>query len=176
MGIEARGFILAARPPTARASAWCRSARPAAFPGETLGQAYALEYGTAEIEVHTDAGARRPGARPRRRARHRRHRRGVAQLVRRAGARSPVSRWCWSWASSEGRSRLVSALDSAPLEGPDHGLKPESADTAARRAGEPAQRNRSPPSGILPELVPERQAEWAGSIPLAPRPLGVRTA
>ncbi|MEU1620334.1 adenine phosphoribosyltransferase [Streptomyces sp. NPDC008238] len=55
VGLEARGFILAA-PAAARAGLGFVPVRKAGkLPGATLGQAYELEYGTAEIEVHQDA-------------------------------------------------------------------------------------------------------------------------
>ncbi len=60
-GLEARGFILAA-PAAARAGLGFVPIRKAGkLPGRTLGQAYSLEYGTAEIELLTDAFA--PGDR-----------------------------------------------------------------------------------------------------------------
>ncbi|MEV6008470.1 adenine phosphoribosyltransferase [Streptomyces sp. NPDC051976] len=55
VGLEARGFILAA-PAAARAGLGFVPVRKAGkLPGETHGQAYELEYGTAEIEIQTDA-------------------------------------------------------------------------------------------------------------------------
>ncbi|WP_335975788.1 MULTISPECIES: adenine phosphoribosyltransferase [Streptomycetaceae] len=55
VGLEARGFILAA-PAAARARLGFVPVRKAGkLPGPTLAQGYALEYGTAEIEVHADA-------------------------------------------------------------------------------------------------------------------------
>ena len=55
VGLEARGFILAA-PAAARAHLGFVPVRKAGkLPGETIAQAYELEYGTAEIEVQTDA-------------------------------------------------------------------------------------------------------------------------
>ena len=87
VGLEARGFILAA-PVAVRAGLGFIPVRKAGkLPGATLGQAYDLEYGSAEIEVHAEdltAGDR--VLVDRRRAGHRRHRRGGLQLIRRAGA------------------------------------------------------------------------------------------
>lgn len=55
VGLEARGFILGA-PAAARAGVGFVPVRKAGkLPGATLAQAYELEYGTAEIEVHQDA-------------------------------------------------------------------------------------------------------------------------
>ncbi|MEU1377659.1 adenine phosphoribosyltransferase [Streptomyces triculaminicus] len=55
VGLEARGFILAA-PVAVRAGVGFVPVRKAGkLPGATLGQAYALEYGTAEVELHADA-------------------------------------------------------------------------------------------------------------------------
>jgi adenine phosphoribosyltransferase len=57
VGLEARGFILAA-PAAARAGLGFVPVRKAGkLPGATLTQAYELEYGTAEIEVQQDAFA-----------------------------------------------------------------------------------------------------------------------
>ncbi|MCL2731165.1 MAG: adenine phosphoribosyltransferase [Actinomycetia bacterium] len=61
VGLEARGFILAA-PAAARAHLGFVPVRKAGkLPGDTLGQSYDLEYGTASIELQTDAFA--PGDR-----------------------------------------------------------------------------------------------------------------
>ncbi|MBM9509774.1 adenine phosphoribosyltransferase [Actinacidiphila acididurans] len=55
VGLEARGFILAA-PAAARAGLGFVPVRKAGkLPGPTLTQSYELEYGTAQIEVHADA-------------------------------------------------------------------------------------------------------------------------
>ncbi|WP_419993438.1 adenine phosphoribosyltransferase [Streptomyces boninensis] len=55
VGLEARGFILAA-PVAVRAGVGFVPVRKAGkLPGATLGQSYELEYGTAEIEIHADA-------------------------------------------------------------------------------------------------------------------------
>ncbi|ANW20154.1 adenine phosphoribosyltransferase [Streptomyces clavuligerus] len=60
-GLEARGFILAA-PVALKAGLGFVPVRKAGkLPGPTLAQSYALEYGTAEIEVQRDAFA--PGSR-----------------------------------------------------------------------------------------------------------------
>jgi adenine phosphoribosyltransferase len=61
VGIEARGFILAAAVAHELAIGMVPVRKAGKLPGETLKQAYSLEYGTAEIEVHTDAFA--PGQR-----------------------------------------------------------------------------------------------------------------
>jgi adenine phosphoribosyltransferase len=61
VGLEARGFILAA-PAAARAHLGFVPVRKAGkLPGDTLGQSYDLEYGTASIELQTNAFA--PGDR-----------------------------------------------------------------------------------------------------------------
>ena len=55
VGIEARGFILAA-PVAYHFGAGLVPVRKAGkLPHETLGEEYALEYGTASIEIHKDA-------------------------------------------------------------------------------------------------------------------------
>ncbi|GAA2948499.1 adenine phosphoribosyltransferase [Streptomyces enissocaesilis] len=54
VGLEARGFILAA-PVAVRAGLGFIPVRKAGkLPGATLSQAYELEYGTAEIEIHAE--------------------------------------------------------------------------------------------------------------------------
>ncbi|GHJ32583.1 MULTISPECIES: adenine phosphoribosyltransferase [Streptomyces] len=117
VGLEARGFILAA-PAAVRAGIGFVPVRKAGkLPGATLGQAYELEYGTAEIEIHADA--LEPGDR-------------VLviddvlatggtaeaslQLIRRAGARIAGVAVLLELGFLDGRGRLLGALDSAPLE------------------------------------------------------------
>ena len=94
VGIEARGFILGA-PVAVRAGHRLRpgpQGRQAA-PERPSAQAYDLEYGTAEIEVHAEDLRRgRPRAGRRRRAGHRRHRRGVGRADPAAGAEVAGSR------------------------------------------------------------------------------------
>jgi adenine phosphoribosyltransferase len=117
VGLEARGFILAA-PAAARAHLGFVPVRKAGkLPGETLGQSYDLEYGTAEIELHTDAFA--PGDRVlviddvlatg-----------GTAEasldLIRRAGATVAGVAVLLELGFLGGRERLAPALDSAPLD------------------------------------------------------------
>ncbi|MGW3568796.1 adenine phosphoribosyltransferase [Streptomyces sp. NPDC000941] len=117
VGLEARGFILAA-PAAVRAGVGFVPVRKAGkLPGATLGQAYELEYGTAEIEIHTDAlvaGDRvlviddvlATG--------------GTAEaslrLIRRSGAEVAGVAVLLELGFLEGRSRLLPVLDSAPLE------------------------------------------------------------
>ncbi|ADI05513.1 adenine phosphoribosyltransferase [Streptomyces bingchenggensis BCW-1] len=117
VGLEARGFILAA-PAAVRAGIGFVPVRKAGkLPGATLGQAYELEYGTAEIEIHTDAlvpGDRvlviddvlATG--------------GTAEaslrLIRRAGAEVAGVAVLLELGFLEGRSRLLPVLDRAPLE------------------------------------------------------------
>lgn len=117
VGLEARGFILAA-PAAVRAGVGFIPVRKAGkLPGATLGQAYELEYGTAEIEVHAEdlgAGDRvlviddvlATG--------------GTAEasleLIRRAGAQVAGVAVLLELGFLEGRSRLEPSLDGAPLE------------------------------------------------------------
>jgi adenine phosphoribosyltransferase len=61
VGIEARGFILAAPVAVALGTGFVPIRKAGKLPHTTLGASYALEYGTAEIEVHADAI--RPGQR-----------------------------------------------------------------------------------------------------------------
>ncbi|GAU66087.1 adenine phosphoribosyltransferase [Streptomyces sp. NBRC 110611] len=117
VGLEARGFILAA-PVAVRAGIGFVPVRKAGkLPGATLGQAYELEYGTAEIEIHADALG--PGDR-------------VLviddvlatggtadasmQLIRRAGAEVAGLAVLLELSVLNGRQRLEPGLAGAPLE------------------------------------------------------------
>jgi adenine phosphoribosyltransferase len=117
VGLEARGFILAA-PAAARAGLGFVPVRKAGkLPGNTLAQSYQLEYGTAEIEVQTDAFAEgdrvlviddvlATG--------------GTAEasleLIRRAGAAVVGVAVLLELGFLGGRERLAPALGAAPLE------------------------------------------------------------
>jgi adenine phosphoribosyltransferase len=61
VGIEARGFILAAPVAVALGAGFVPVRKRGKLPWQTVGSAYDLEYGTAEIELHEDAVA--PGQR-----------------------------------------------------------------------------------------------------------------
>jgi adenine phosphoribosyltransferase len=117
VGLEARGFILAA-PAAARAGLGFVPVRKAGkLPGATHGQTYELEYGTAEIEVHQDAFT--PGDR-------------VLviddvlatggtaeaslELIRRSGAQCVGVAVLLELGFLGGRARLAAALGGAPLE------------------------------------------------------------
>ncbi|MFB7281413.1 adenine phosphoribosyltransferase [Streptomyces hydrogenans] len=116
VGLEARGFILAA-PVAVRAGLGFIPVRKAGkLPGDTLRQAYELEYGTAEIEVHAEdlaAGDRvmviddvlATG--------------GTAEasleLIRRAGAEVAGVAVLMELGFLPGRARLEPALRGAPL-------------------------------------------------------------
>ncbi|MFE5488165.1 adenine phosphoribosyltransferase [Streptomyces sp. NPDC056527] len=117
VGLEARGFILAA-PVAVRAGLGFIPVRKAGkLPGATLRQAYELEYGTAEIEVHAEdlaAGDRvmviddvlATG--------------GTAEasleLIQRAGAEVAGVAVLMELGFLAGRARLELALRGAPLE------------------------------------------------------------
>ncbi|MEU9010246.1 adenine phosphoribosyltransferase [Streptomyces sp. NPDC048479] len=117
VGLEARGFILAA-PVAVRAGLGFIPVRKAGkLPGATLSQAYELEYGTAEIEVHAEdlqSGDRvmviddvlATG--------------GTAEasleLIRRAGADVAGVAVLMELGFLAGRARLEPALRGAPLE------------------------------------------------------------
>ena len=117
VGLEARGFILGA-PVALRAGLGFVPVRKAGkLPGATLGQAYDLEYGSAEIEVHAEdlsAGDRvlvvddvlATG--------------GTAEasltLIRRAGAEVAGLAVLMELGFLGGRARVEPALASAPLE------------------------------------------------------------
>ncbi|WP_424892464.1 adenine phosphoribosyltransferase [Streptomyces sp. XH2] len=117
VGLEARGFILGA-PAAVRAGVGFVPVRKAGkLPGATLAQAYELEYGTAEIEMHADAVG--PGDR-------------VlviddvlatggtaeasVRLIRRAGAEVAGVVVLMELGFLPGRERLSGALEDAPLE------------------------------------------------------------
>jgi adenine phosphoribosyltransferase len=55
VGIEARGFILGAAVAYELGLGMVPVRKAGKLPGETLLESYTLEYGTAEIEVHSDA-------------------------------------------------------------------------------------------------------------------------
>ncbi|MFE2887392.1 adenine phosphoribosyltransferase [Streptomyces graminifolii] len=117
VGLEARGFILGA-PVAIRAGVGFIPVRKAGkLPGATLSQAYDLEYGSAEIEVHAEdlsAGDRvlvvddvlATG--------------GTAeaslQLIRRAGAEIAGIAVLMELGFLNGRARLEPTLQGAPLE------------------------------------------------------------
>ncbi len=61
VGIEARGFILAAPVACRLRAGFVPVRKQGKLPAETLGETYELEYGTASVEVHVDAF--RPGER-----------------------------------------------------------------------------------------------------------------
>jgi len=117
VGLEARGFILAA-PAAARAHLGFVPVRKAGkLPGETLAQSYALEYGTAEIEVQTDAFAAgdrvlviddvlATGGTAE----------ASVQLIRRAGATVVGVAVLLELGFLGGRERLAPVLDGAPLD------------------------------------------------------------
>ncbi|MFF0743737.1 adenine phosphoribosyltransferase [Streptomyces sp. NPDC004111] len=117
VGLEARGFILAA-PVAVRAGLGFIPMRKAGkLPGATLSQSYELEYGTAEIEVHAEDLA--PGDR-------------VLviddvlatggtaeaslELIRRAGAQVAGVAVLMELTFLNGRAKLEPALAGAPLE------------------------------------------------------------
>lgn len=60
-GIEARGFLLAAAAAYASGTGVTAVRKPGKLPREVLSESYALEYGTAAVEVHRDEFV--PGAR-----------------------------------------------------------------------------------------------------------------
>ncbi|MEU8505190.1 adenine phosphoribosyltransferase [Streptomyces brevispora] len=117
VGLEARGFILAA-PVAVRAGLGFVPVRKAGkLPGATLSQAYELEYGTAEIEIHAEdlspddrimviddvlATGGTAGA--------------SLELIRRAGARVAGVAVLMELGFLAGRARLEEHLQGAPLE------------------------------------------------------------
>lgn len=117
VGLEARGFILGA-PVAVRSGVGFIPVRKAGkLPGATLGQAYDLEYGSAEIEVHAEdlsAGDRvmviddvlATGGTAE----------ASVQLIRRAGAEVAGVSVLMELGFLGGRARLEPALEGAPLE------------------------------------------------------------
>ena len=57
-GIEARGFILGGAVAHQLATGFVPVRRKGKLPWETIGQDYALEYGSDRVEIHTDAIAK----------------------------------------------------------------------------------------------------------------------
>ncbi|OEJ58001.1 adenine phosphoribosyltransferase [Streptomyces agglomeratus] len=117
VGLEARGFILAA-PVAVRAGLGFIPVRKAGkLPGATLKQAYELEYGTAEIEIHAEdlvdgdrvividdvlaTGGTAEAS---------------LELIRRAGAQVAGVAVLMELGFLGGRARLEPALRGAPLE------------------------------------------------------------
>ena len=55
VGIESRGFILAAAVADRLGAGFVPIRKPGKLPSTTLGESYALEYGTDSLEIHDDA-------------------------------------------------------------------------------------------------------------------------
>lgn len=55
VGAEARGFMLGAPVALALGAGFIPARKPGKLPRETLLESYALEYGTAALEIHADA-------------------------------------------------------------------------------------------------------------------------
>jgi adenine phosphoribosyltransferase len=55
VGIESRGFILAAAVADRLGAGFVPVRKPGKLPSTTLGESYALEYGTDSLEIHDDA-------------------------------------------------------------------------------------------------------------------------
>ncbi|MFF5805770.1 adenine phosphoribosyltransferase [Streptomyces sp. NPDC012746] len=117
VGLEARGFILAAPVAVAAGIGFVPVRKAGKLPGATLAQSYELEYGTAEIEVHAEdlaAGDRvmviddvlATG--------------GTAEaslsLIRRAGADVAGVAVLMELSFLPGRARLAEGLGGAPLD------------------------------------------------------------
>ncbi|MBL1287403.1 adenine phosphoribosyltransferase [Streptomyces sp. NPDC057067] len=117
VGLEARGFILAA-PVAVRSGIGFVPVRKAGkLPGATLGQSYELEYGTAEIEIHAEdlsaddrvmviddvlaTGGTAEAS---------------LELIRRAGAQVAGVSVLMELGFLSGRARLEAGLRDAPLE------------------------------------------------------------
>lgn len=55
IGAEARGFMMGAPVACELGAGFVPARKPGKLPRETVGQEYALEYGTAELQLHKDA-------------------------------------------------------------------------------------------------------------------------
>jgi adenine phosphoribosyltransferase len=55
VGIEARGFVIAAPVAHRLGAGFVPARKPGKLPGPTVTEEYALEYGTDRLELHTDA-------------------------------------------------------------------------------------------------------------------------
>jgi len=55
VGIEARGFIIGAPMAMAMGKGFIPIRKPGKLPGKTISMSYDLEYGSNEIEIHSDA-------------------------------------------------------------------------------------------------------------------------
>ncbi|MDT0308794.1 adenine phosphoribosyltransferase [Streptomyces sp. DSM 44917] len=117
VGLEARGFILAA-PVAVRAGVGFVPVRKAGkLPGATLSQSYELEYGSAEMEIHAEdlaAGDRvlviddvlATGGTAE----------AALRLIRRSGARVAGLAVLMELGFLPGRERVLPALDGAPYQ------------------------------------------------------------
>ncbi|MGP3948687.1 adenine phosphoribosyltransferase [Streptomyces sp. 7N604] len=117
VGLEARGFILAAPAALQAGLGFVPVRKAGKLPGATLSQAYELEYGIAEIEVHAEdltaddrimiiddvlaTGGTVEAS---------------MQLIRRAGAKVAGVAVLMELGFLSGRDRLEPALGGAPLE------------------------------------------------------------
>lgn len=55
VGIEARGFVIGAPVALRLGAGFVPARKPGKLPGPTVSEAYALEYGSDRLEIHTDA-------------------------------------------------------------------------------------------------------------------------
>ncbi|WP_329458769.1 adenine phosphoribosyltransferase [Streptomyces sp. NBC_01497] len=117
VGLEARGFILAAPVSVVTGIGFVPVRKAGKLPGATLSQSYDLEYGTAEIEVHAEdlvAGDRvaviddvlATGGTAE----------AAVELIRRAGAEVAGVSVLMELGFLDGRARLQKVLRGAPLE------------------------------------------------------------
>ena len=117
VGLEARGFILAAPVAVQAGIGFVPVRKAGKLPGPTLGQSYQLEYGSAEVEIHVDGLS--PGDRvlviDDVLATGGTAEASVA-LVRRAGAQLAGVSVLLELGFLAGRERLAHVLDEAPLD------------------------------------------------------------
>ncbi|MBP0461490.1 adenine phosphoribosyltransferase [Streptomyces montanisoli] len=116
VGLEARGFILAAPVAVTAGIGFIPVRKAGKLPGATLSQSYELEYGTAEVEVHAEdlaAGDRvaviddvlATGGTAL----------AAVELIRRAGAEVAGVSVLMELGFLDGRARLEKMLHGAPL-------------------------------------------------------------
>ena len=117
VGLEARGFILAAPVAVKSGLGFVPVRKAGKLPGATLSQAYELEYGTAQIEIHAEdlapddrimviddvlaTGGTAEAS---------------LELIRRAGAQVAGVAVLMELGFLAGRARLAQGLEGAPLE------------------------------------------------------------
>ena len=113
IGIEARGFILAAPVAYRFGASFVPVRKAGKLPGGVASEEYVLEYGTDKLEVHRDGSfAGRAGAHRRRRAGHGRHGGGGRPPRRRTGGSRRRARLRSSSSGSSAAARQPEGYES----------------------------------------------------------------